>query len=369
VLSLAIVGGTYAVTSSNQQKPKKPKLKPGIYAEFTTTKGVILLQLEYEKVPMTVANFVGLVEGNLSIDDTIVYDKPFYDGLKFHRVLADFMVQGGDPKGDGTGGPKHRFADEFDASLKHSGPGILSMANSGPKTNGSQFFITHKATPWLDGKHSVFGHVIAGQDVVNAIEQGDEMTKVRIIRKGRVAKKWKASVQYAVVSDKIKAEEEIKAAEYAKIAAMSQEEYSDYMLAEVQKEFPDAQRSDSGSGLVYIIENEGTGSKAEKGSGLSVHYKGTFRKSGEQFDASYDRNQPMEFKYLEQRMIPGFEEGLGMVAKGGKAKLIIPYYSAYGAQGRPGTIPPYSDLVFDIEIMDVTAPSEDTHDEHDGHNH
>ncbi|HIB77913.1 MAG TPA: peptidylprolyl isomerase [Flavobacteriales bacterium] len=327
------------------------------------------MQLEYEKVPMTVANFVGLIEGNLSIDDTIVYDKPFYDGLKFHRVLADFMIQGGDPKGDGTGGPKHRFADEFDASLTHSGPGILSMANSGPKTNGSQFFITHKATPWLDGKHSVFGHVIAGQDVVNAIEQGDEMTKVRIIRKGRVAKKWKASVQYAAVSDKIKAEEEIKAAEYAKIAAMSQEEYSDYMLAEVQKEFPDAKRSDSGSGLVYIIENEGTGSKAEKGSGLSVHYKGTFRKSGEQFDASYDRNQPMEFKYLEQRMIPGFEEGLGMVAKGGKAKLIIPYYSAYGAQGRPGTIPPYSDLVFDIEIMDVTAPSEDTHDKHDGHNH
>ena len=377
LLSLTLVGGTYATTSDHQQKPKKTKLEPGIYAEFTTTKGVIMLQLEYEKTPMTVANFVGLVEGNLTIDDTIVYDKPYYDGLIFHRVIADFMIQGGDPDGNGSGGPKHRFADEFDASLKHSGPGILSMANSGPGTNGSQFFITHKATPWLDGKHSIFGHVIAGQDVVNAIEQGDELTKVRIIRKGRVAKKWKASVQYAIVSDKIKAEEEKKAAANAKIAAMSQEEYSDYMLAEVQKEFPDAKRSDSGSGLVFLIENEGTGAKPEKGSNLSVHYRGTFRKSGEQFDASYDRNQPMEFKYLVQPMIPGFEEGIGMVAKGGKAKLIIPYYSAYGAQGRPGAIPPYSDLVFDIEIMNVTAPSEnDTeqhdghdHDEHDGHNH
>ena len=369
VLSLALVGGTFAETNGDFQKPKKPKLEPGIYAEFTTTKGVILLQLEFEKTPMTVANFVGLVEGNLVIDDTIVYDKPFYDGLKFHRVIADFMIQGGDPKGDGTGGPKHRFADEFDPSLTHSGPGILSMANSGPSTNGSQFFITHKETPWLDGKHSVFGHVIAGQDVVNAIEQGDEMTKVRIIRKGRTAKKWQASAQYAAVMDKIKEQEAIKAAEYAKIAAMSKEEYSDYMLAEVQKDFSDAKRSDSGSGLVYIIENEGAGAKPEKGSGLSVHYRGTFRKSGKQFDASYDRNQPMEFKYLLQRMIPGFEEGIGMLGKGGKAKLIIPYYSAYGEQGRPGAIPPYSDLVFDIEILEVKAPSEEVHDEHDGHNH
>ena len=320
---------------------------------------------------MTVANFVGLIEGDFVVDDTIVYDKPFYDGLKFHRVIADFMIQGGDPQGNGSGGPRHRFNDEIDETLVHSGPGILSMANSGPNTNGSQFFITHKATPWLDGKHTVFGHVILGLDVVNAIEQGDEMTKVRIIRKGKTAKKWNATEQYASVMDKVKEEQAKKQAEFDKIAAMSQEEYSTFMYNEVLKTYPNAKKSESG--LVYIINDEGTGEKAQKGSALSVHYVGTFRKSGDKFDSSRDRGQPMSFKYLEQRMVPGFEEGLGMLAKGGKAILIIPYYAAYGPQGRPGAIPPYSDLVFDIEIMELGAPSQEIqqheHNDHDGHDH
>ena len=371
ILSLALVSTSFAGKGEKGKKPKKPKLEKGMYVEFTTTKGAIWVQLEFEKAPMTVANFVGLIEGDFVVDDTIVYDKPFYDGLKFHRVIADFMIQGGDPEGNGSGGPRHRFNDEIDETLKHTGPGILSMANSGPNTNGSQFFITHKATPWLDGKHTVFGHVIAGQDVVNAIEQGDEMTKVRIVRKGKVAKKWDASEQYAAVMDKIKEEEAAKKAEFDKIAAMSQEEYSAYMFDEVLKKYPNAKKS--ASGLVYIINDEGAGEKPQKGSALSVHYIGTFRKSGDKFDASRDRGQPMNFKYLEQRMIPGFEEGLGMLAKGGKAILIIPYYAAYGAQGRPGAIPPYSDLVFDIEIMDVATPSEGIqqhdHHDHDGHDH
>ena len=370
LLSFTVLTTAFAADKTEDKKPKKPKLEAGIYAEFTTTKGVILVQLDFDKVPMTVANFVGLAEGKFTVDDSIKYTEPFFDGLKFHRVIADFMIQGGDPQGTGSGGPKHRFHDEFDASLKHSGPGILSMANSGPNTNGSQFFITHKETPWLDNKHSVFGHVIAGQDVVNAIEQNDVMTAVKIIRVGKIAKKWNASTQFASVRSKILEEEARKNAEYEKIAAMTPEEYSEFMYQEVLKTSPNAQKSNSG--LVYVIENEGEGRKAIKGVGLSVHYRGTFRADGAQFDASYDRGQPMNFTYLEQRMIPGFEEGLAMLAKGGKAKLIIPYYAAYGPQGRPGAIPPYADLVFDIEIVDMTPPKpvqEHEHHEGDGHDH
>ncbi|OFZ58199.1 MAG: peptidylprolyl isomerase, partial [Bacteroidetes bacterium RIFCSPHIGHO2_02_FULL_44_7] len=325
---------------------------------------------EFEKVPMTVANFVGLAEGKFTVDDSIVYSKPFYDGLKFHRVIADFMIQGGDPLGTGSGGPDHRFHDEFDASLTHSGPGILSMANSGPHTNGSQFFITHKETPWLDGKHSIFGRVVSGQDVVNAIAQNDEMTTVRIIRKGKVAKKWNATAEFAAVRSKILEKEAAEAAQFELISTMSQEEYSEYMFQEVLKTEPTAQKT--ASGLVYVIQDEGGPVKPVKGNGLTVHYKGTFRASGEQFDASYDRGQPMAFSYLEQRMIPGFEEGLAMLGKGGKIKLIIPYYSAYGAQGRPGKIPPYSDLVFELHMLDMKPPvqvEQHEHNEHDGHNH
>ncbi len=351
-------------------KPKKPKLAEGIYAEFTTSKGVILLVLEHEKTPMTVANFVGLIEGNFAHPDT-TFTKPFYNGLKFHRVIKDFMIQGGDPQGNGSGGPGYKFYDEIHPDLKHTGPGILSMANSGPATNGSQFFITHKETPWLDGKHTVFGHVIEGQDVVNSIEQGDEMTTVKIIRVGKVAKKWNATQEFLKVYNAIKAEEAKNAAELEKIAKMSEEEYKTYMFNEVKAKFPNAQMSKSG--LVYIIENEGTGDKPVEGAHMSVHYRGTFRRDGKQFDASYDRGQPMDFTYKVNRMIPGFEEGMGMLGKGGKAKLIIPYFNAYGKNGRPGAIPPYSDLVFDIEIMDIDTKHEGHdhggHGNHDGHNH
>jgi len=175
-----------------EKKPKKPKLENGMYAEMTTSKGVILIQLEFEKTPLTVANFVGLTEGKLK-NDAKPIGTPFYNGLKFHRVIKDFMIQGGDPAGNGTGGPGYRFKDEFAPELKHDKPGILSMANSGPKTNGSQFFITHKATPWLDGKHSIFGHVIQGQDVVDAIVQNDTIDSIKIIRKGKPAKKFDAA--------------------------------------------------------------------------------------------------------------------------------------------------------------------------------
>lgn len=348
-------------------KPKKPKLEPGIYAEITTSKGVILLQLEYEKTPMTVANFVGLAEGKFTIFDTISFKKPFYNGLKFHRVIKDFMIQGGDPSGNGTGGPGYKFYDEPREDLTHDGPGVLSMANSGPATNGSQFFITHKATPWLDGKHTVFGKVLKGQEVVDAIAQDDLMNSVKIIRVGKKAKKWKASAVFMTEYEAKDAIEKEKAAEMAKIGAMSKDEYKTYMFEEVKKKYPSAKQS--ASGLVYVIENEGKGDKAKEGDAVSLHYHGTFRKDGKKFDSSYDRGEPMDFQYKVNRMIPGFEEGIAMLAKGGKAKLIIPYYDAYGAQGRPGAIPPYADLVFDIEVVDLNKPSTEDHHDHDGHDH
>ena len=176
---------------TKKQEEEKMDYKHGLFAEMQTNKGTILLYLEMDKTPLTVANFVALAEGEMS-NKAKAEGEPYYDGIKFHRVIADFMIQGGDPDGTGMGGPGYSFKDEFHPTLKHDKPGILSMANAGPGTNGSQFFITHKATPWLDGRHSVFGHVIEGQDVVDAIQQGDVIEHVKIIRKGKEARKFDA---------------------------------------------------------------------------------------------------------------------------------------------------------------------------------
>jgi cyclophilin family peptidyl-prolyl cis-trans isomerase len=187
ILTLAMLTNTTSAADS--------KLADGLYAEFDTSKGKIVAQLEFEKTPLTVANFVGLAEGtkNYSKDGSApkAQNKPFYDGLNFHRVIPNFMIQGGCPQGTGTGGPGYKFKDEIKPDLKHTGPGILSMANSGPASNGSQFFITHVATAWLDGKHTVFGHVVEGQDVVNKIERGDKLKALKIVRVGEKAKAFK----------------------------------------------------------------------------------------------------------------------------------------------------------------------------------
>jgi len=343
------------------------EIEDGIYARFTTNKGIIVCQLEYEKTPMTVGNFVGLAEGNFKVGDKS-FATPFFDGLVFHRVIANFMIQGGDPQGTGAGDPGYKFYDEIDPTLKHVGPGILSMANSGPNTNGSQFFITHKETPWLDGKHTVFGNVVSGQDIVDAIAQNDTMRRVEIIRVGTKAQKWDAQAAFDQVYLAKKAAEAQEQAELAQIAAMSQEDYKNFMFAEVKKNYPKAQQSPTG--LVYVILDGGKGAEVKEGNKVSLHYTGTFRRGGKKFDSSKDRNAPMDFQYKVQRMIPGFEEGITLIKEGGKILLFIPYYNAYGKQGRPGSIPAYADLVFEIELLKVTAEEHDhPHGEHDGHQH
>lgn len=362
-IAITLILSIFGCANAQKSKTEKtPKLEEGIYVNFETSKGEILVMLEAEKTPMTVANFVGLAEGKFTNKDKS-FSKPYYDGLKFHRVIKDFMIQGGCPLGTGSGDPGYKFPDEIHPDLKHNGPGILSMANSGPATNGSQFFITHKETPWLDGKHTVFGHVISGMEVVNAIAQDDVMKKVSIIRVGKKYKSWDATKVFrekAEVLEKIEAE---KKAKMEKIAKMSEAEYKNYLLEEVKKKYPSAKQTESG--LVYVVENGGDSRKPKAGDKLSVHYIGTFL-DGTKFDSSRDRGAPMDFQFKVQTMIKGFEEGLEMLGKGGKGIFIIPYYQAYGPNGRPGAIPPYSDLVFDLEVVNLTdAPVQESNDGHD----
>lgn len=313
----------------------KETLKDGLYAIIHTEKGDIILSLEYKKAPMTVMNFVGLAEGVLNIEDP---DEPFYDGLIFHRVIPNFMIQGGCPKGTGTGGPGYRFPDEFDPSLKHDGPGVLSMANAGPGTNGSQFFITHVATPWLDGKHSVFGHVVEGQDVVNSIEAGDRMDSVEIVRVGDEVRDYKASreefARLVEESDRRQMEKEL--------------EERRKLHRELDNRYPGAVKKPSG--LWYVVEKEGDGKAHPKmGDKVKVHYHGTLL-DGRVFDSSVARHQPATFKVGQ--VIDGWNEALVEMSKGEKRTLIIPPDLAYGVHGVPGVIPPNSTLIFEVELLD-----------------
>lgn len=305
----------------------------GLYAKFETNKGDIYAMLEFEKTPMTVGNFVGLAEGKIA-NKAKAEGVRYYDGLKFHRVIQDFMIQGGCPLGTGTGDPGYKFDDEIDPSLKHTGPGILSMANAGPGTNGSQFFITHVPTPWLDGKHTVFGHVVQGQEVVNAIAQNDSIRKVEILRKGTKAETFdgaKAFEEGKGMAAKKKMEKEAAMAAAAEV---------------LKKEFTNV----TPSGLRYVVIQEGTGNQPTASSNVKVHYTGSFL-DGNIFDSSVQRGQPIDFGL--NQVIPGWTEGVQLMKEGAKYKFYIPYQLAYGERGYPGAIPPKSDLIFEVELIKI----------------
>ncbi|MGV6844518.1 MAG: peptidylprolyl isomerase [Lutibacter sp.] len=306
----------------------------GLYAKFSTSKGDIVVDLEFKKTPGTVGNFVALAEGNLE-NTAKPQGTPYYNGLKFHRVIPDFMIQGGCPLGTGTGSPGYQFDDEFHPDLKHNGPGILSMANAGPGTNGSQFFITHVATPWLDNKHTVFGHVIEGQDVVNAIAQDDLINEIEILRIGQDAENFNAVESFRV----FEGEREKRVAE----AKKEQQEELDQLSAGFKE---------TKSGLRYQIIQEGSGAQATKGKQVSVHYKGQLA-NGQVFDSSYSRKQPITFTLGIGQVIKGWDEGIQLLKVGDKARFVIPSDLAYGSQGAGGVIPPNAILIFDVELMDV----------------
>ena len=307
----------------------------GIFAIISTDKGSIKIKLTHDKTPGTVGNFVGLVEGAIKndINDAGI---PYYDGLKFHRVIPDFMVQGGCPQGTGVGGPGYNFDDEFHPELRHNRPGTLSMANAGPGTNGSQFFITHKETPWLDGKHAVFGYVVEGQEVINDIVQNDIIQKIVIERKGDEAQKWNAIAQFnAFVNEK---DDRIKAAKEKESKLLES------ILADMNK---------TESGLHFKINRLGKGKNPSAGSNVSVHYRGMLM-DGSEFDSSYKRNEPINFVLGQGQVISGWDEGIALLNKGALAKLVIPSDLAYGSIGVGGVIPPDATLIFEIELVDFS---------------
>lgn len=349
-----------AATKPAQKTATKANPNEGIFATISTTKGDIVLTLEYVKAPVTVANFISLAEGkNPNVKVEKLKGKPFYDGLKFHRVINEFMIQGGDPDGNGTGGPGYSFKDEFVKELIFDKGGILAMANSGPATNGSQFFITHKETPWLNGKHTIFGHVVSGMDNVNKIVQDDIMTKITITRKGAAAKKFDA---LKVIADDAKKDEAKKLKDEAKKLEAQKivKDKAAYFAA------TKAKATTTASGLKYVITQKGTGVKGADGSTIYFHYAGYFE-DGNLFDSSMPNVEKAYGKYNANRdaqggykafpftvgkkdgMIPGFIEALDMMTDGDKAIFFLPSNLAYGEAGAGGVIPPNATLVFEIE--------------------
>jgi peptidylprolyl isomerase len=304
-----------------------------LLAHIHTNRGTITAELFYDKVPMTVGNFVGLAQGNLA-NHAVKKGVPYYDGLKFHRVIDNFMIQGGDPQGSGSGGPGYKFADEFHPDLRHDGPGILSMANAGPGTNGSQFFITHTETSWLDGKHTVFGKVVMGMEIVNAIRQGDRIERMEIEAK-----------EAAAAFDAVAAFES--GQEAAKREAQEAAAAADKALADLVAGF---ERTDSG--LYYRMDTVGSGPCPSKGQNVKVHYTGMLT-DGSIFDSSVQRGTPIAIAIGVGQVIEGWDEGIMLLNEGSKARFVIPSHLGYGSRGAGGVIPPNATLIFDVELVKV----------------
>lgn len=344
ILKFLILG---LVVFSSCKSVKYPDLENGLYADVQTNKGDILIKLHQKEVPMTVANFVALSEGNHPKVTDSLKGKPFYNGIKFHRVIKDFMIQGGDPTGTGSGNAGYRFDDEFpmdeNAELlyPHNGPGVLSMANSGPATNSSQFFITHKKTPWLNGKHSVFGKVQIGQNVVDEIIQNDFINKIDIIRVGNEAKQFDAP---KVFNEEIAKSEERKAEIERKLFVKKNK---------FKEEKGIFGATPTNSGLKILNLQEGKGAKVNPAIPTTVHYT-LYLDDGTKIDSSLDKNSPFTFTINDEKfpLIAGWKEGVKTMREGEKTRFFIPYYLGYGENGY-GPIPPKADLIFDVEVLKV----------------
>lgn len=373
---LFLLASLFLLTACND---KTSNLKDGLYAIIETNKGDIIVELFYDKTPITVSNFITLAEGKN--DQVTLADKkgkPFYNGLKFHRVMNNFMIQGGCPVGDGSGGPGYSFLDETIQDLKHNKAGVLSMANSDNpnaktpfvntgKSNGSQFYITHVETPWLDGFHTVFGEVVEGMPIVNQIVQGDEIISINIVRKGEKAKKFDAVAEFN--------KRLVKEAEAKAVAEQKRKE----QLASIQSVIDDklvsfeilkSTAKKTASGLQYAVIKKGSGKKPAAGTQVYINYAGYFS-DGVLFDTGfadvakaynmYDENRaaqkgydPFVFQYGQKMgLIPGFIEGIEQMSFGDKFLLYIPSHLGYGEAGMGEAIKPNTDLIFEIEMTET----------------
>lgn len=363
---LALLFLTFTLALASCQN-KYPDLEKGVYAEFVTNKGTFVAKLYNEQTPLTVANFISLAEGTNNMVDSVYKGKRFYDGLTFHRVIKDFMIQGGDPKGDGSGNPGYRFPDEIVDSLQHAKKGILSMANSGPGTNGSQFFITLKETPWLNGRHTVFGEVVKGQEIVDSLgnvpttKPGDKPIDAIIMQSVNIINTAKAKLpSFDQEMEKIELAKKEKEARVAKVKAETKATFDE--LKEKAEELP--------SGVKIYFNQKGKGQKPNEGDKILMNYAG-FLADGTLFDSNIRANEekyemlnpdkvarngyePTPSDYSKDAaLIPGFREGLLLMSVGDTATIFIPSFLAWGEAGAGVVIPPNSDVVFELTIVDI----------------
>lgn len=336
---LLLVMGMFAIpgcAKESKDQQKGPKMADGLYATLHTTKGDVKIALEMEKTPMTTCNFIGLAEGKIS-NTAKEQGVPFYDGVVFHRVIPNFMIQGGDPTGTGRGGPGYSFPDEISPELRHSGAGILSMANSGPGTNGSQFFITHGAQPHLDGKHTVFGSTVEGLDVIMNIKQGDKIDSITVERIGEAAENFLTTQEQF---DALRGN-------YAEMEKKRTLEARNTVEKEIRMQYPDA--IEAPEGYYYVVTEEGEGESPTNGTNINTHYTGMFM-DGRVFDSSVKRG-PFTFKLGAGMVIPGWDTAFLTMKTGEKRTIILPPDLAYGSSGAGGIIPPNAWLIFDVELI------------------
>lgn len=362
---------------------KYPDLEDGLYAEFVTNKGTMLAELYYDKVPVTVANFVALAEGNHPMVKEEYKGKRYYDGITFHRVVNNFMIQGGDPTASGTGDPGYKFPDEFHPDLKHDKPGVLSMANPGRDANGSQFFIMEKEWPSLDNRHAVFGQVIEGMDVHDSISnvkvidparrnhkpvEDVVITQLNIIRKGKDAKFFDAPKVFEEEMPKIIEKREQQEAEAKKKAEELAKKAKEEWLK--KNESLEGRRIESPTGMAMIFTHESDDVQPKSTDRVKIDCAGYFE-NGELFwttweevakkNGKLDERQAQAGQYVPFTMpynesaglVAGFREAMLNMKVGDKARVFIPYYLGYGDTGRAPLIPPKTNLVFDIEIAGI----------------